>query len=230
MITETASFIKAVRDCVGDTTLASLLNIPVILFTAWYTRRRYIRNRWFSTVSDKKRLAAFTQIRELWQEKIDDLTRAVIRAIYESIGLTYPIEMSRQIVDSLDKEGISYNDPRVNALLRCRYIMDISAKYAVFSDKKVASRKRVLLWFPFVILVIFCSGLLGVVQVTSTPVSAPVFVFSVWSYFMLWLWICSLSLNEWDTMNKAKLLWVQLSPHLEADGIRVSVDNDEGRG
>ncbi|MHB9346651.1 hypothetical protein ACPUEX_11355 [Enterobacter vonholyi] len=227
MIAEIVSLIKLIRDCVGDTVFVSLMNTPVLVFTAWYARRRYIRDRWFSSVSDKKRLAAFTQIRALWQGEPDDLTRALIRTIYESIGLSYPVEMSRQIVDALDKEGISYNDLRVDALLRCRYVMDISANHAAFSDIKITSRKRVLFWFPVAVLVIFCSGVWVLRQLTSTSVNSPVFIFFVWLYFMLWLWICSLSLNEWERLNKATLLWAQLSPYLGACGIRVSADSDE---
>jgi hypothetical protein len=227
MITDITLFIKTLRDCVGDTVFVSLMNTPVLVFTAWYARRRYIRDRWFSSVSDKKRLAAFTQIRALWQGEPDDLTRAIIRTIYESIGLTYPVEMNRRIVDALDKEGISYNDPRVNALLRCRYVMDISANHAVFSEVKMVARKRVLFWFPVVVLGIICSGVWGVILATSTPVNSPIFVFFVWFYFMLWLWICSLGLNAWERLNKATLLWAQLSPHLDIGGTRVPADSDK---
>ncbi|WP_156141361.1 hypothetical protein [Rahnella aquatilis] len=220
--------VKTFRECVGDGVAASMLNTPFALITAWYARRRLVNNRIFTTVSDKKRLEVFKQIKALWQEEPDDLTRAVIKTLYESIGLTYPIQVNRRIVDALDHEGIDYRDYRVSCFLQCRYVMNISAKKFTFLQTKSDRRKRVLLLFPVVALLFCSAGLTLSMQLSAVPVLSFTFIFFTWLYLIVWLWTCSLSINEWERLNKAGALWKQISPYLNVSGTGTVNQNGGG--
>lgn len=215
--------IKAVRECVGDSVFVSLVNIPSVLVMGWYTRRRFIRNRWFSTVSDKKRFAAFAMIKSLWPDGIepDDFTRAEIKTIFESIGLNWSLKINRLVLRALEKESISYKDYNMNCLLKCWYVMDVTANSFIYSDKKICSRKWWLIWFCIVALALFCSGFIVSVLHSSEPVLSPFSVSLTWLYIIAWGWVLCNSIDEWGMMNRGKVIHKRIAPYLQAEGIQT---------
>lgn len=90
-----------------------------VLFARW----RYIRNRQFSTVNDKKRIDTMAQIITLEKNQPDQVN--VIRALYASIGMHFTNELNRYTLDYINEKGLPYDHSELNHFLKSARLLDI---------------------------------------------------------------------------------------------------------
>ncbi|CND44644.1 hypothetical protein [Yersinia pseudotuberculosis] len=125
-------------------------NLPALLTGAvgvLYTRWRYIKDRQFSTVNDKKRFETFEKIGELEKSERNPLKESMIKALYESIGMFFPRQYNRYLLEYMIETGLPYKDKELNYFIRSVDLMNINIRLNQFElNKKKRFHRLIDLW------------------------------------------------------------------------------------
>lgn len=166
-------FIKELRESVGDPAFALITGIPAFLYARW----TYLKDNLFTSVNGDKRTEVLKAINKLWQGELSDFKKAIIKSLYERIGLTFQIEINRQIINFLVDEGISYRHQDVKYFLQCRDVIKTSATSFTFFVKKASRDKQILGSIPAVVALLVMGSVYGSMQLAPLNIHGFTFLF-----------------------------------------------------
>lgn len=212
--------IKDVRESVGDAAFSMITGIPALLYARW----RFYKDRQFCYVSNKIRIQTLRQIDKLWSEGVlTDFKRSEIKVLYERIGLTFPIEISRQFINFLERQGISYCSIRVRHFLRCRDVVRTLDGGIYFSRKNARRSQWVLGLLPIPVTIIILAGILTSMRLSSGYGITHNLIDNCFMiiYACLWLVIAVMGWREWHKMANGIAFWNMFSPFLKVNGINT---------
>ena len=137
----------------------------------------------------------------MWCLELDDLTRAIIKARYESIGLTFQIEICRELINFLVDNGISYRNIQFRYFLRCQDVMKATSTSLSFSTSRACRNKVVLATLPLITAFLIFGAILGSMWLAPVSVHSVTFIFFTMIYTGIWLIVSHLALDEWKKMT-----------------------------
>lgn len=97
------------------------------VYNRWGEGRKLHRDSQFDKVNVEKRLATFRRINQLKNK--NDLTPfdlLAIKALYEGIGIRYPVTISHKILEYIASNNIDFNEPTLNSFLRMSRLLNVT--------------------------------------------------------------------------------------------------------
>lgn len=202
----------------------SLLLLPMLIsavawwFSRWLKRYDARRNGRFDRVSDVKRLSVLSRIQALRDRPQDGMTLLQIKALYESIGIRLPVWVAHQLVDYLGRAPVALSDLALNCFLRRTSLTAIRDEVFTLDDRRLCHQHLSVLFFLIASALAIVYGFFITVpplgESAATASNTFWFLFFFFAYLIMALFVVAWTINEWESLRRAKAFWLSWQPHL----------------
>ncbi|ALQ46928.1 MULTISPECIES: hypothetical protein [Raoultella] len=189
------------------------------VYNRWGEGRKLHRDSQFDKVNVEKRLATFRRIKQLKNK--NDLTPfdlLAIKALYEGIGIRYPVTISHKILEYIASNNIDFNEPTLNSFLRMSRLLNVTDSGVTQpSSKRKKARREIVIFGGLMIAAIiygFFMSVPDVVAEMSGAAAVACFVVLFLVYLAMFILIVSAVVNSLYDIQCAKKFWKTFSPFL----------------
>lgn len=203
-----------------------LVMVVKTLYSRWVEGRKNRRDSQFDKVSAEKRLATFRRINQLNnKDNITTFDLLAIKALYEGIGIRYPIAVSHKVLEYIATNNISFNDPAMNSFLRKIKLLEITDSGITQPSSKRKKARRDISVFAVIMIAAIIYGFFMsvpdlVVEMSGVAAVAS-FVVLFLAYFGMFVLVINALVNELYDIQYAKKFWQGFSPFIN----RPDTDN-----
>ena len=189
------------------------------VYNRWGEGRKFHRDSQFDKVNVEKRLATFRRINQLKNK--NDLTPfdlLAIKALYEGIGIRYPVAISHKILEYIASNNIDFNEPTLNSFLRMSRLINVTdSEVTQPSSKRKKARLEIVILGGGVIAAIIYAFFMSVPDIIAEMSGAAAvvcFVVLFLVYLTFFITIVSNVINSLYDIQCAKKFWKTFSPFL----------------
>lgn len=189
------------------------------VYNRWVEGRNLHRDSQFDKVNMERRLAIFRRINQLKNK--NDLTSfdlLAIKALYEGIGIRYPVAISHKILEYIASNNIDFNEPTLNSFLRMSRLINVTdSEVTQPSSKRKKARREIVIFGGVMIAAIIYAFFMSVPDIIAEMSGAAAvvcFVVLFLVYLAIFITIVSNVINSLYDIQCAKKFWKTFSPFL----------------
>ena len=189
------------------------------VYNRWGEGRNLHRDSQFDKVNMERRLAIFRRINQLKNK--NDLTSfdlLAIKALYEGIGIRYPVAISHKILEYIASNNIDFNEPTLNSFLRMSRLINVTdSEVTQPSSKRKKARREIVIFGGVMIAAIIYAFFMSVPDIIAEMSGAAAvvcFVVLFLVYLAIFITIVSNVINSLYDIQCAKKFWKTFSPFL----------------
>ncbi|MGE0971521.1 hypothetical protein ACQFN5_18385 [Klebsiella sp. WOUb02] len=165
----------------------------------------------------EKRSKTLANIAGMVNEKLTDASQNTIKALYETIGMYYPISINERLLTFLRENSISYDDRDFRAFIKTPLSPGVqSASVSLYNVRYRKERKQRIVFSVICFLILFVTFMLfaGMAKSSAGPDKTFFTVMAIVFYLLNFIFVFFI-MNEFERFRRARQFYKKFAPWLK---------------
>ncbi|VTM17254.1 Uncharacterised protein [Raoultella terrigena] len=164
----------------------------------------------------EKRSKVLAAISGMMNERLTDAGKNTIKALYETIGMFYPLSINERLLTFLRDNSLSYDDRDFRSFIKAPLVQGVeSGSVSLYNVRYRRERKQRVLFSGISFLILFAAFMLfaGLAK-NSTGPEKTFFIVMAMAFYLLNFAFVFFIMNEFERSRRARQFYKKFAPWL----------------